>query len=83
MSDGFRERLLSIGEAGSAHTNTTAASLLPAARKFTLPSYFFDRVGKGLLIRAAGQISTLAIDSWHAHARRDARLGDCVLVVVR
>jgi hypothetical protein len=59
MSDGFRERLLSIGEAGSAHTNTTAASLLPAARKFTLPSYFFDRVGKGLLIRAAGQISTV------------------------
>jgi hypothetical protein len=50
MSDGFRERLLSIGEAGSAHTNTTAASLLPAARKFTLPSYFFDRVGKSKVL---------------------------------
>lgn len=60
MSDGFRERLLSIGEAGTAHANSTdAASILPAARKFTLPSYFFDRIGKSLLVRAAGQISTV------------------------
>ena len=61
MSDGFRERLLSIGEDGTAlHTSTSETSLLPAARKFTLPSYFFDRIGKSLIIEAAGRISTKA-----------------------
>lgn len=60
MSDGFRERLIAIGEDGTALSNsTTATSILPAARKFTLPSYFFDRVGKALLVRAAGRISTV------------------------
>ena len=61
MSNGFRERLLSIGEDGSAlASSTTETSLLPAARKFTLPSYFFDRIGKSLIIEAAGRISTKA-----------------------
>ncbi len=60
MSDGFRERILTIGEDGTALTNsTTPTSLLPAGRKITLPSYFFDRVGKELLVRAAGRISTV------------------------
>ena len=45
---------------GSALSNsTTPTSLLPASRKFTLPSYFFDRVGKALLLRASGRISTV------------------------
>jgi hypothetical protein len=61
MSDGFRERLLSIGEDGTAlHTSTTKTSLLPASRKFTLPSYFFDRIGKSIIVEASGRISTKA-----------------------
>lgn len=61
MSDGFRERILCIGENGTALVSSAAeASLLPDGRKVTLPSYFFDRVGKALLLRAAGRISTKA-----------------------
>jgi len=60
MSDGFRERILSIGENGTALASSTAeTSLLPDGRKVTLPSYFFDRIGKALLVRAAGRISTV------------------------
>lgn len=54
------EPFVVTGEDGSALSNTTTAtSLLPASRKFTLPSYFFDSVGKTLRIRAAGRISTV------------------------
>lgn len=48
------------GEDGTAlASSTTATSILPAARKFTLPSYFFDNPGKALLLRASGRISTV------------------------
>lgn len=78
MTDGFRERLLSIGEDGTALANSTSAtSLLPASRKFTLPSYFFDRVGKSLLLRAAGRISTLVTTP--GTLTLDARLGSVVV----
>lgn len=61
MSEGFLERFVSAGEDGAALTNnTTATSILPAARKLTLPSLFFNRVGKTLRVRAAGRISTVA-----------------------
>lgn len=74
MSDGFRERVLSTGEDGSALTNTTSpTSLLPAGRKFTLPSYFFDKVGKTLLVRAAGRISTVVTSP--GTLKLDLRLG--------
>jgi len=60
MSDGFRERILCTGEDGPTLANSAVAtSLLPASRKFTLPSYFFDKVGKVLAVRAAGRISTV------------------------
>lgn len=60
MSDGFRERILTIGEDGSALTNsTTPTSILPSARKITFPAYFFDKVSKELVIRAAGRVSTV------------------------
>lgn len=61
MSDGFRERLLSIGEDGAALvSSTTKTNLLPSSRAFTLPSYFFNRIGKSLIVEAAGRISTKA-----------------------
>jgi hypothetical protein len=60
MSDGFLERVLCTGEDGTALSNsTTPTSILPSSRKFTLPSYFFDKVGKALKVRAAGRISTV------------------------
>lgn len=47
------------GEDGTAlASSTSATSILPASRKFTLPSYYFDNPGKTLRIRAAGRIST-------------------------
>lgn len=56
----WNERFITSGEDGSALTNsTTATSILPASRKFTLPSYFFDGTGKELRIRASGRISTV------------------------
>lgn len=78
MSDGFRERLLSIGEDGTALANSSSAtSLLPAARKFTLPSYFFDRIGKALLVRASGRISTVVTTP--GTLTLDVRLGSIVV----
>jgi hypothetical protein len=74
MSEGFRERVLATGEDGAALSNTVSAtSLLPAGRKFTLPSYFFDRVGKSVLVRAAGRISTVVTTP--GTLKLDLRLG--------
>ena len=59
MSDGFLESFVSAGEDGSALSNTTTpTSILSAARKITLPSGYFSRVGRQLIVRAAGRIST-------------------------
>ena len=53
------EPFLITGEDGSALvSSSTPTSILPASRKFTLASYFFDAPGKTLRIRAAGKIST-------------------------
>jgi hypothetical protein len=61
MSDGFLESFVSAGEDGSALSNTTTpTSIIPVARKITLPSGFFSRVGRQLVVRAAGRISTAA-----------------------
>lgn len=78
MSDGFLESFVSSGEDGSALTNTTTAtSIIPAARKITLPSGFFDRVGKRLHIEAAGRISTAAATP--GTLTLDIRLGSTVV----
>lgn len=44
---------------GSAVTGTSETSALPAAAKLTLPTNFFDRVGKAIQIRAFGKISSV------------------------
>jgi hypothetical protein len=41
------------------NTSTSATSILPAQAKFTLPANYLDYVGKGLRIRAAGQMSNI------------------------
>lgn len=54
------EPFMIVGEDGTAlASSTTATSILPASRKFTLPSYFFDNIGKSLRLRASGRISTV------------------------
>lgn len=59
MSDGFIESFVSAGEDGAALTNTTVAtSIIPVARRILLPAGLFSRVGKQLIWRAAGRIST-------------------------
>jgi hypothetical protein len=61
MSDGFLESFVSSGEDGTALSNTTTpTSIIPVARKITLPSGYFSRVGRQLIIRAGGRISTAA-----------------------
>lgn len=56
----FVEPFIVTGEDGSALTNsTTPTSILPASRKFTLPAYYFDMVGKAIRVRASGRISTV------------------------
>ena len=54
------ETLISIGESGTALTNsTTPTNILPDGRLYTLPSYAFEAVGQGLGFWAAGVISTV------------------------
>lgn len=78
MSDGFLESFVTAGEDGAALvSSTTATSLIPGARKITLPSYFFDRVGKSLRIRASGRIST--VTAAPGTLTLDVRLGSVVV----
>jgi hypothetical protein len=78
MSDGFIESFLTIGEDGTALSNSTSAtSILPASRKITLPTYFFDRVGKRLRVRAAGRISTVVTTP--GTLTLDVRLGSVIV----
>ena len=53
-----------------------AASCLPAAARYTLPSNFFDRAGKQLRITASGRISCTA--GAPGTARYDVRFGATV-----
>lgn len=54
-----------------------AASMLPAHAKITLPSGYFDRVGKAMRIRAAGRISSVITTP--GTARFDVRMGATVV----
>lgn len=72
------EPFIFTAEDGSALSNTTTAtSILPASRKFTLPSYFFDTIGKSLKIRASGRISTAA--STPGTLTLDVRFGSVIV----
>ena len=72
------EPFLITGEDGAAlASSVTPTSILPLSRKFTLPSYFFDGIGKTLRIRAAGRISTAA--STPGTLTLDVRFGSTVV----
>lgn len=62
MSKGFLERLMDIGAAGTALSNTTTETSLMVGNtgeQGTLPAKYFERIGKSLKLRATGRISTV------------------------
>jgi len=72
------EPFLITGEDGATLVSSnTPTSILPLSRKFTLPSYFFDGIGKTLRIRAAGRISTKS--SAPGTLTMDVRFGSSVV----
>lgn len=69
----WQETLISAQVDGTALTAAAAASCLPAAAKFTLPANFFSTIGKQLLIKASGRISSVITTP--GTARFDVRFG--------
>jgi hypothetical protein len=58
-SQGWRETLINAQVDGPAlNTSTTATSILAPQAKLTLPSGYFDKIGKALKVRAQGRVST-------------------------
>jgi hypothetical protein len=59
---------------GATLTNSvTATSIIPAAARFTVPSNFFDSIGKVIRITASGRLSTLVTAP--GNLTLDVRLG--------
>lgn len=56
---GYSAVLVNSQVDGTANTSGVAASCIPPAAKFTLPTNFFDVIGKKLVIEATGRISTV------------------------
>lgn len=73
----FRETLITSQVDGTTLTAAAAATMLPAAAKFTLPANFFAYIGKKIVIRASGRISSLITTP--GTARYDVRLGGTVV----
>lgn len=74
------ETLITAQVDGTALTNSTSAtSIIPAAAKFTLPSNFFEKIGKTIRIRAGGRIST--VTTTPGNLTLDVRLNSTPIVV--
>jgi len=73
----WHQTLVTAQGDGTALTAAAAASCLPAHAKFPLPGCFFDTVGKQLMIRASGRISSLITTP--GTARFDVRFGSTVV----
>lgn len=73
----WQETLVNSQISGTALTAAAAASALPAAAKFTLPTNYFDTIGKKLRIRATGRISS--VNTTPGTARFDVRFGATVV----
>lgn len=72
----WQETLITSQVDGTALTAAAAATALPAAAKYTLPANFFS-IGKQLLVRASGRISSLITTP--GTARYDIRFGGTVV----
>lgn len=73
----WQETLITSQIDGGTLTAAAAASCIPAAAKYTLPSNFFSSLGKQLLIRASGRVSTLITTP--GTMRFDVRFGGTVV----
>jgi hypothetical protein len=72
----WQETLITSQVDGSAITAAAATSMLPEAAKYTLPANFFS-IGKQLLIKASGRISSVITTP--GTARYDVRFGGTVV----
>jgi len=77
MSLGFQETLVTATTDGTTLTAAAAASALPAQALYTLPANYFAYVGKQLLVKAYGRISSVITTP--GTARFDIRLGGTVV----
>lgn len=73
----YWETLVTAQTDGVANTTGAAASALPAAARRTVPANYFDVIGKQLLIKASGRISSVITTP--GTARYDVRLGGTVV----
>ncbi len=73
----WQETLITSQIDGAAITAASATSMIPAAAVHTLPANFFDVIGKQVMIRASGRISSLITTP--GTARYDVRLGGGVV----
>jgi hypothetical protein len=72
----WQETLITSQIDGAALTAAAAATMLPAAAKYTLPPNFFQ-IGRQLLIRASGRITSVITTP--GTARFDIRFGGTVV----
>jgi len=77
MASGYVETLINAQIDGPALTAAAAATCLAGASKKTLPANYFDFIGKQLLIKATGRITSLITTP--GTARFDIRLGGTVV----
>lgn len=59
MQQGYAALAYSSKVDGSAVTGTAEGSLLPAGANWTFPTMWFENIGAGLWVRAAGRISNI------------------------
>lgn len=72
----WQEALITSQVDGTTLTAAAAATAIPAAAKYTLPANFFS-IGKQLLVRASGRISSVITTP--GTARYDVRFGGTVV----
>jgi len=77
MALGYVETLIASTENGAARVVAAAATMLPASAIRTLPANYFDFVGKQILIKASGRISSVITTP--GTARFDVRMGGTVV----
>lgn len=73
----YQETLVTSQVDGSTLTAAAAATMIPAAAKFTLPANFFSSIGKQIRVQAAGRISSVITTP--GTARFDIRFGGTVV----
>lgn len=75
------ETLITAQVDGTAVANTTTpTTIIPGSARFTLPSNFFEKIGKTIRIKAGGRISTLTAAP--GNLTLDVRLGTVATPII-